>query len=57
MNLFRNRDPESVMDDRHRAAQAIDCPTCDAKAGEWCPIPGTTWYLHPERIEQARKVG
>lgn len=38
----------------HRAALAIDCPACSAPAGQWCPMPGTTWNLCGARIDRAR---
>lgn len=37
-------------DPQHRAALRIECPTCRAAAGAWCPMPGTTWALCSARI-------
>lgn len=34
----------------HRAALGIECPTCAALVGQWCPMPGTTWNLCGARI-------
>jgi hypothetical protein len=38
----------------HRAALLIDCPTCGAKARQWCPMEGTTWNLCGARIKAVR---
>jgi hypothetical protein len=38
----------------HRLALTIVCQNCKAPAGEWCPMPGTTWNLCGDRINAAR---
>lgn len=38
----------------HRAALRIVCPSCQAAAGTWCPLPGATWSLCGARINAAR---